>query len=178
MKIQKLICLLLSLTLLLSFTGCKTDNKDNDKEQIGKGVTASLLYCKSDSFNPYTAKTEITRQLVGLVFESLIKLDNEFNVVNRLAKEIENEENVWKVKLIDTKFSDGTPLTAEDVIYSYNLAIKSGKQSVIIVNSYEDYFRLVGKGITNVVSTYLPKITVRTKESTVETMSRRQCSAL
>lgn len=44
-------------------------------------------------------------------------------------------------------------------LYSYNLAIKPGKQSVIIVSSYEDYFRLVGKGITNVVSTYLPKIT-------------------
>ena len=44
-------------------------------------------------------------------------------------------------------------------LYSYNLAIKSGKQSVIIVSSYEDYFRLIGKGITNVVSTYLPKIT-------------------
>lgn len=44
-------------------------------------------------------------------------------------------------------------------LYSYNLAIKSEKQSVIIVSSYEDYFRLIGKGITNVVSTYLPKIT-------------------
>ena len=44
-------------------------------------------------------------------------------------------------------------------LYSYNLAIRSGKQSVIIVSSYEDYFRLVGKGITNVVSTYWPKIT-------------------
>ena len=44
-------------------------------------------------------------------------------------------------------------------LYSYNLAIRSEKQSVIVVSSYEDYFRLAGKGITNVVSTYLPKIT-------------------
>ncbi|MBR2444752.1 MAG: hypothetical protein IKB27_05065 [Clostridia bacterium] len=44
-------------------------------------------------------------------------------------------------------------------LYSYNLALKSNKKSVILVTNYEDYFYLVGKGINNVVSTYLPKIT-------------------
>ena len=44
-------------------------------------------------------------------------------------------------------------------LYSYNLAIRSNKKSVIIVTTYEDYFKLIGFGITNVVSTYLPKIT-------------------
>ena len=44
-------------------------------------------------------------------------------------------------------------------LYSYNLAIKSNKKSVIIVTTYEDYFKLIGLGFTNVVSTYLPKIT-------------------
>ena len=44
-------------------------------------------------------------------------------------------------------------------LYSLNLAIKSKKKSVIIVSSYEDYFLLIGQGITNVVSTYLPRIT-------------------
>ena len=139
MKLKKLICVLLSLTLLLSFTGCKSGGKDKDKDDTsdGKGITASLLYCKSDFFNPYTAKTEITRQLAGLVFEPLIKLDNEFNLVNRLAKEIENEENIWKVKLIDAKFSDGTKVTADDVIYSYNLAINSATTHASTLSSVE-----------------------------------------
>ncbi len=44
-------------------------------------------------------------------------------------------------------------------LYSLNLAEKSNNGSVIIVTTYEDYFKLIGKGITNVVSTYLPKIT-------------------
>ena len=30
---------------------------------------------------------------------------------------------------------------------------------MIIVTTYEDYFKLIGLGFTNVVSTYLPKIT-------------------
>lgn len=44
-------------------------------------------------------------------------------------------------------------------LYSYNLAIRSDKKSVIIVTTYEDCFKLIGLGITNVVSTYLPQIT-------------------
>lgn len=44
-------------------------------------------------------------------------------------------------------------------LYSYNLAIRSNKKSVIIVTAYEDYFKLMGLGIDNVVSTYLPDIT-------------------
>ena len=44
-------------------------------------------------------------------------------------------------------------------LYSYNLVVRSNKKSVIVVTTYEDYFKLIGLGFTNVVSTYLPKIT-------------------
>lgn len=44
-------------------------------------------------------------------------------------------------------------------LYSYNLAIKSNKKSVIVVTTYEDYFKLVGLGFMNTVSTYLPQVT-------------------
>ena len=44
-------------------------------------------------------------------------------------------------------------------LYSYILAIKSNKKGVIVVTTYEDYFKLIGLGFTNVVSTYQPKIT-------------------
>ena len=124
MKLKRIICLLLSLTLIISLAACKSGdkNKNEQGEEAKKSVISSLLYCNSDTFNPYTAKTEINRQLCGLIFEPLIKLDNEFNIVYRLAKEITNEEKIWTVKLIDTVFSDGSPLTAQDVVYSYNIA--------------------------------------------------------
>ncbi len=124
MKLKRIISFLLSLTLLISLTACKSkdEGKENDGDAGKKSVTASLLYSKADTFNPYTAKTEINRQLCGLIYEPLIKLDNEFNMIYRLAKEITNEEKLWTVKLIDTVFSDGTALTAQDVVYSYNIA--------------------------------------------------------
>lgn len=45
-------------------------------------------------------------------------------------------------------------------MYSYNLAVQTNKKSVLIVANYEDYFKLAGKGIFNLVSTYFPKIIV------------------
>lgn len=124
MKTKRIICLLLSLSLVFSLCGCDKRNKDKGKgdNTPKNSVTASLLYSSSDSFNPYTAKTEINRQLCGLIYEPLIKLDNDFDIIYRLAKEITSDEKIWTVKLIDTVFSDGTPLTAEDVVYSYNIA--------------------------------------------------------
>ena len=44
-------------------------------------------------------------------------------------------------------------------LYSYNLAIASGKKSVIVVSSYENYFKLFSKGITNAVATVFPRVT-------------------
>ncbi len=44
-------------------------------------------------------------------------------------------------------------------LYSYNLAIQANNKSVLIVSDYQDYFKLAGKGICNLVSTYLPRMT-------------------
>ena len=83
-------------------------------------------------------------------------IDKEGNVVCFDFYVLDKEQNF---KYPNTDF-----FQRSDNLYSYNLAIRSGKQSVIIVSSYEDYFRLIGKGITNVVSTYLPKITEQQME--------------
>jgi DNA primase len=57
------------------------------------------------------------------------------------------------------KYPNTDNYSRSENLYSLNLASKSDSLSVIVVTTYEDYFRLIGKGITNVVSTYLPKIT-------------------
>jgi len=57
------------------------------------------------------------------------------------------------------KYPNSDKFAWSNHIYSLNLAVRSEKKSVIIVSSYEDYFKLFGLGITNVVATYLPRIT-------------------
>ncbi len=57
------------------------------------------------------------------------------------------------------KYPNNESFIRSNNLYSLNLAARTGKKSVIIVTSYEDYFKLIGLGVTNVVSSYLPRIT-------------------
>lgn len=64
------------------------------------------------------------------LFQStLLKRDQDLNIVNDLATDysISDDGKTWTVKLRDgVVFSDGQPLTAKDVAYTFNQAAKSG----------------------------------------------------
>ncbi|WP_460318910.1 ABC transporter substrate-binding protein [Paenibacillus sp. YSY-4.3] len=71
------------------------------------------------------------------LFQStLLKRDDQFNIVNDLAAsyEVSPEGNVWTVKIRDdVKFSDGQPLTAADVVFTFETAASNG--SIVDLNS-------------------------------------------
>ncbi len=125
---KKLLSIILAAVMVLGFTAC-SEKKEGGTPQKGEEVSNSarehitLLYSTSDSFNPYESITDQNRQIAKLLFESLVITDNEFNTVYRLAKDIKNEGAVCTVTLKDVSFSDGTPLTADDVVYSFNAAV-------------------------------------------------------
>lgn len=133
--IKKITALIIAGMLLL-LSGCRsnTDSTSSSLPNDGTSVSASkrdyltLLYSASDTFDPYTAATESNRQLCKLIYEPLVKLDNEFNVNYGLAEKVELKDKVCTVTLKDLSFSDGSPLTAEDVVYSFNLAKKSSTE--------------------------------------------------
>ncbi len=124
---KKLTVIFLCVVLLLGLAGCGQD-KENTSSGNNKGENAkykdymTLLYSAADSFNPYEAKTDVNGQLCMLLYEPLVKTDNEFNASNSIAQSVEINGNVCKVTLKNVVFSDGSKLTAEDVIHSYNLA--------------------------------------------------------
>lgn len=129
---KKILCFLMCLVLSLCFSGC---NEKNTLSKTSQGSQSqeyknylTLLYSASDSFNPYETKTDVNRQLCMLLYEPLVKLDNEFNAVLSVAESVEINGNVCTVKIKNTLFSDGSKLTSEDVLYSYNLAKSSATQ--------------------------------------------------
>jgi len=122
-----------ALTFLILFTasGCK-DNVENSSsgaspttEQSHKKDYLTLLYSAADTFNPYTAKTDINRQICQLIFDPLVRLDDEFNPVNKIAKIAVVSGKTCSVTINQVRFSDGSMLTADDVVYSYKLAKNS-----------------------------------------------------
>lgn len=127
---KKLFCVLMVFCLILSFTGCKNAS-DTDSSSSGSvqtpsqttgGKTISLLYSYSDSFDPYTAITSSNREIASLLYECLVKTDNNFDAICVLAQSVETVDKQCTVKLRDTTFTDGSRVTADDVIYSYNTA--------------------------------------------------------
>ncbi len=169
MDYRKILCCILCLLMIFSFSGCekKGDNLSHDaeNESIGSQNTSknyiTLLYSEADSFNPYTLKTDVNRQIVKLLYEPLIKVSNSFEIVNSLASSVKMENKVCRVGLKTAHFSDGTALTSEDVVYSYNLAKNSatsyaqklyevesvssnGANEVVFnLNKYDPYFPAV-----------------------------------
>lgn len=133
MKLNKIICCVLCFLLALSFSGCKKSDGNLSGSLPEENLTLrtdakdyiTLLYSAADSFNPYTLKTDINRQIVKLLYEPLVKLNNNFEVVNSLASSVEMNGKECRVTLKNARFSDGTTLSSDDVIYSYNLARNS-----------------------------------------------------
>ncbi len=128
---KKLLSVFLCLVLAIGFVGCKEDNvnssdspQNTETQKYKNNIT--LLYSASDSFNPYEVQTDTNRQLCMLLYDPLVKLDNEFNPVYSVAQSVETNGNVCTVKIKKVNFSDGSLLTAEDVVHSYNLAKESG----------------------------------------------------
>ena len=130
---KKSICLIVAALILLSVCGCSKKTETNTKalradtssEKHDKS-TITLLFNKSDTFNPYTAKTENNRLISKLIFEPLVKTDNDIKPVFRLAQDVKLEGTTCTVTIKNALFSDGTPVTASDVIYSYGLAKNYG----------------------------------------------------
>ncbi len=131
MNFKRLVALILAAFLILSLCGCnkKTDDSSSEisavEEDQVKRDYITLLYSMSDTFNPYAVKTAINRQLCQLIYEPLIKLDNNFNPINCIASEVKTNALTCTVKINGYKFSDGSVITADDVVYSYNLAKSS-----------------------------------------------------
>ena len=134
-KATSVFCLI---TLLFSFflTSCnKQDTSSQELEEIPKKEElanqeepsikniAKVLYDSNDSLNPYALSTELNSKIVPLIFDGLVCLDESFEPLYLLAKDISRAQNIIEVSISDKAFfSDGSRVTADDVIYSFNLA--------------------------------------------------------
>ncbi|PFG58607.1 peptide/nickel transport system substrate-binding protein [Vibrio sp. ES.051] len=111
-------------TLLATFAASMMLASAAQAETIKQGGTLTVPVINTgfvDNFNPYTTKDT----LHGVMFEPLLVFNNMTGKTNyRLAESAEYSDNLKTItlKLRDgLKWSDGSPLTAEDVVYSFEL---------------------------------------------------------
>ena len=116
--------LLCAATLLscLTFIGCAGEDKEEDKGQYITTYLTDNVY-DLDPAKAYT--NEALANVVSLMFDTLFKLDENGKVKKSLVKEYIIEENAaageytMKLYLNDTCWSDGTKISANDIVYAW-----------------------------------------------------------
>ena len=132
-KKRSLILLILVFALLL--TGCDEVYEPTDKigvlgtereqDKVSRGVLdeLELVYYEDMDQNPITTQNSYNHELLKLVYSPLVMLNSNFEPVCVLAESFAVEGSSVRVQLKEgLTFSDGSPVTAADVVASYNAA--------------------------------------------------------
>lgn len=126
---KKLIALFLIMTMVLTlFAGCKEKEPENTDPQIVPNVanqsegTLKLAYSKADMLDPFTASMAANLQILGLVYDGLYRLNKQYEPEPVIAKGAIVSSSMINVTLGNAVFSDGSAVTANDVVYSFEKA--------------------------------------------------------
>jgi len=86
--------------------------------------------------DPHSQNEGLTNNLNSLVYEFLVDRDKELNLRPSLAESWQRvDDTTWRLKLrAGVKFHDGTPFTADDVVFSYERARAETSQLRVYAN--------------------------------------------
>ncbi|MEV2237274.1 ABC transporter substrate-binding protein [Micromonospora sp. NPDC049891] len=115
--------------MLAAVAGCSggegVDVDGNDAAGAG-GVLNAAIGGEPDQLDPHKTSAYYSFQVLENVFDTLVEPDANLEMKPSLATEwtTSDDQLTWTFTLREgVKFSDGSPLTAEDVVYSYNRII-------------------------------------------------------
>lgn len=93
----------------------------------------TLRYATQDepqTLDPHSASLAVTTRLLSNVYEGLVGRDKDFKLVPLLALSwSQPDSRTWRFKLRpDVKFHDGSPFTADDVVFSLERVLSPNSQ--------------------------------------------------
>lgn len=161
---KKLFSVLVLVIFMSSFmlVGCnlfKSNPSDEESKEVnGEKKDGLVLAFDSEPEAGFDPTTGWGRYGSPLFQSTLLKRDDKLKIVNDLATsyKVSEDGKVWTVKMReDVKFSDGEPLTAADVVFTFETAINNG--SVVDLN---------GMSKVEAVDDYTVKFTLKEPQST------------
>ena len=96
-------------------------------EQDGEYILKVGVLQPIDNLNPFKGITAAAYEAWALMYDTLTGYGKDFSAEPRLAESWEESEDglTWTYTLVDgVEFSDGEPLTADDVVYTFNRIIE------------------------------------------------------
>ncbi|MEI7367243.1 ABC transporter substrate-binding protein [Pectobacterium colocasium] len=87
-----------------------------DKQELVRGNGSEPA-----SLDPHKVESDVEGHIINDFFDNLVRVGDDGTIEPRLAERWENKDNtVWTFHLRpDAKWSDGSPITADDVVYSW-----------------------------------------------------------
>ncbi len=150
-RLKKIVAVLLSLLMMMSLSGCKTDKDNHDKDGCLELVNSPSTTLDNVWYNP----GGIFR---CAVFESLLTVsadmnDIEYNLANKYEVSIDELTYTFTLRE-DVKWHDGEKFDAEDVLFSVKMALRVDEVNGILsaalysIEGAEDY----GEGLSDELS--------------------------
>ncbi|MBR2525652.1 ABC transporter substrate-binding protein [bacterium] len=97
--------------------------------KFGGEMVVSTIGEGPKTFNPFTSKDAVSSSMSGLMFDSLFTISpNDGKVIPKLAKSYETKDGKKYIVHLrqGIKWSDGKPITADDVVFTWNKIILAG----------------------------------------------------
>ncbi len=112
-----------------SESATETETQNNEERPVTLGMYST------DSLNPYKTGSETNRRISALLYDSLFRINENFEAVPSIAESYELEGKKLTVALRNGLcFSDGNEITPSDVAYSFTLAKSSPLYSAGLSN--------------------------------------------
>ncbi|TAM90470.1 MAG: twin-arginine translocation signal domain-containing protein [Jatrophihabitans sp.] len=98
-------------------------------------ITATAAFQLSSGFDPMSASSAVATAINQHVFEPLVDLDpitrKPFLALAKQEPTASSDGLTWTVKLREAKFSDGTPVTADDVVWSFQRVLDPANKALV-----------------------------------------------
>jgi peptide/nickel transport system substrate-binding protein len=127
------------------------------------------------TLDPHAQNEGLTNQINALVYESLLQYDKEMRLVPWLATSWENPNpSTWIFHLRrDVRFHDATPLTADDVVFSFERAKQTSASFRLYANEAGTARRIDDHTVE--FTTAAPNPVETSVVATISIMSRKWC---
>lgn len=129
--VPRIFAFLMALCMVLLLAACNRGDDTVSKEKpdtrkpagVAEDTDIILPYSREEGVNPFTGTSLMNEAIMPLIYDGLYTIDEHYEPSMSLVENVTvNGTTLMLTMNSERRFSDGSVITADDVVYSYNLA--------------------------------------------------------